>query len=144
MKKAQFLNLLVVIFATSSALADDIAPGLWEISMESTVPSDAGWTPSSFNLTQCLTASDAKDPSRLIASMAVPGATGCQYTDKSYSGGNFRFALDCSGSFGLKVKGSVAFSTSTFNGAMTATGIVIGSQPTVFQNQVSGKRIGGC
>ena len=111
--------------------------------MESRVPSDPGWVPSAFNLTQCLTAADAREPAKLISSLATPGATGCNYTEKSYSGGVFRFALDCSGSYGLKSRGSVTFGADSFNGTITATGSV-GGQATEFQNRIAGKRVGSC
>ena len=143
MKKIQFLIFLAATMVATSAFAEDLSPGLWEITMESRVPTDTGWTPSPFNLTQCFTASDAQDPSRLISSISTPGATACNYTEKSYSGSTFRFTLDCSGYYGLKSKGSVTFSANSFNGNITATGSVSG-QATEFQNRVSGTRVGGC
>ena len=111
--------------------------------MQSRVPTDAGWNPSPFNLTQCLTAGDAKDPSRLISSISTPGATGCNYTEKNYFGSTFQFALDCSGSYGLKSRGSVTFSANSFNGEFTTTAD-LGGQTVEIQNRISGKRLGGC
>ncbi len=143
MRKTFFAVLLIAVCAMNGAFADDLSPGLWEISMETRVPADAGWNPDPFNLTQCLTASDAKDPSKLISSISTPGATGCNYTNKSYSGSTFQFALDCSGSYGLKSKGSVTFSANSFAGDITATGN-LGGQVVEFQNHVTGKRVGGC
>ena len=80
----------------------------------------AGWAPPPFNLNQCLTANDARDPSALISSISTPGAEGCHYTEKSYSGSTFRFALDYAGTFGLKTHGSVTFSANRFDGNVTA------------------------
>jgi len=143
MKMTEILLLLIAGTTTSLALADDLTPGLWEITMESRVPSETGWKPTPFNLTQCLTAADAKDPSKLVSSISTSGASGCNFTEKVYSGGSFRFALDCAGSFGLKTRGVMTFGASSFTGTIIATGNV-GGQVTEFQNRVSGKRVGGC
>lgn len=126
-----------------SALAEDLSPGLWEITLESRAAAEAGWTPAPFNLSQCLKSNDAKDPSRLISSIAVPGATGCSYTERNYAGSTFRFALECPGSYGLKTTGSVSFAADSFSGSITALANV-GGQVTEMQNRVSGKRVGGC
>ena len=136
-------TLLAAAMAATSAFAEDPSPGLWEISMESRVTSDPGWKPQPFILTQCLTAGDAKDPTRLIGSIASPGASGCSYTEKSYSGNVFRFAMDCSGSYRLRSRGEVNFSASSFNGRITTSGSING-QATEFSNLVSGRRVGSC
>lgn len=143
MKKAEFLVLVVTAVTSSLAMADDLTPGLWDITMESRVPAETGWTPTPFNLRQCLSASDARDPSRLVSSISTQGASGCNFTEKSYSAGAFRFAMDCAGSFGLKTQGTMVFGANSFSGTITATGN-LGGQTTEFQNRVSGKRIGGC
>ena len=67
--------------------------------METRVPADPGFAPPPFKRTQCLTAQDAADPSRLIAGLANPGASGCTYTDKRYSGSTFVFSMQCTGTF---------------------------------------------
>jgi hypothetical protein len=141
--KARLLFALTVVLATATSFADDLSPGLWEITMESRVGADTAWAPAPFNLKQCLTANDARDPSKLIGSISTPGATGCSYTERNYSGGTFRFALDCSGTFGIKSRGSVMFGATQFSGEITATGNVAG-QTTEFQNKVSGTRVGDC
>jgi hypothetical protein len=141
--KARILFAVAAAIAAATACADDLSPGLWEITMESRVGAAPGWAPAPFNLQQCLTANDARDPSKLIGSISTPGATGCNYTERNYSGSTFRFALDCSGAFGLKSSGSVTFGATGFSGEITATGNVAG-QTAEFQNKVSGTRIGDC
>ncbi|MCX7176215.1 MAG: DUF3617 family protein [Proteobacteria bacterium] len=143
MKKTEILLLLIAIATPQLAMADDLTPGLWEVTMESRVPAETGWTPTPFNLKHCLSVSDAKDPSKLVGSISTQGASGCNFTEKSYSAGVFRFAMDCAGSFGLKTKGSMTFGATSFSGNITATGD-LGGQITEFQNRVSGKRVGGC
>ena len=101
------------------------------------------WAPAPLILKQCLTANDARDPSKLIGSISTPGATGCSYTERNYSDSTFRFALDCSGTFGIKSRGSVTFSATQFGGEITAIGTVAG-QTTEFHNKVAGTRVGDC
>jgi hypothetical protein len=137
------LCLAPLLLASTLAMAEDLAPGLWSISMESRVQAETGWTPAPFNLTQCLQSSDAKDPSRLISSIASPGATGCTYTERNYSGSTFRFALECAGTLGIKSRGTVTFSANSFEGSMSATTDING-KATEFQNRLSGKRVGDC
>lgn len=143
MKRTRFAGCLLAAMAMTAAFAEDPSPGLWEITMDSRVPVDTGWAPAPLGVTQCLTASDARDPSSLVGSMSTPGATGCSYTERSYSGSTFRFAVECSGSYGLKSRGSVTFGAVSFDGNITAT-VTLNGQATEFQNRVSGKRVGDC
>jgi len=143
MKRAWSIAALGAAVSMHSVSAQDLSPGMWEVTMETQATGDAGWKPPPFNRMQCLTANDAKDPSRLVGSMSVPGATGCTYTERSYSGNTFRFALDCSGSYGIRSKGSVIFSPASFNGEFTATANLAG-QSTEFRNEVQGRRVGSC
>lgn len=143
MKKTHIILLLIPIAFAPAAQAEDLAPGLWEITMESRAPSETGWTPQPFNLTQCLSARDAKDPSALVSSLSTQGASGCNFTEKTYSSGTFRFAMECGGAFGLKTRGTMSFGANSFSGSITAVGN-LGGQSTEFQNRISGKRLGAC
>ena len=143
MKKVLNASLFAALTLAVPVYAADLSPGMWEITMESRVPNDPGWTPTPFNLRQCLTAGDAADPSRLIGGIATPGATGCDYTEKAYSGSTFRFALVCAGTLGMKATGSVDFRADNFSGNIAATASV-GGQSVEMQNRVTGKRAGGC
>ncbi len=143
MQKLPAILLFPLIIAASAASAADLNPGLWEITMVTRAPQQAGWTPEPFSLSQCVTAQDARDPSRLIGAYANPGATGCSYTEKSYTGSTFRFAMQCGGTFSIDSRGSVTFSPDSFNGTIAVKANLAG-QPTEVQNQISGKRLGGC
>jgi len=125
------------------ALADDMAPGLWEITLDTRVAAQPGFKPEPFSLQQCLTAADTKDPSALLGGMTNPGATGCSYSDKSYSGNTFRFTMKCAGSFGTQSHGEVTFSADNMNGTISATANV-GGEKTEFSSRVSARRLGGC
>jgi hypothetical protein len=141
-RKTRFASCLGATLLAGGALAADVTPGLWEITVESRVPA-AGFSTGPLSLTQCFTTADARDPSRIVGPLATPGATGCDFTERSYSGSTFRFALDCQGSYGLKSRGSVTFGATSFEGGFSATGNV-GGQAVELENRVSGKRLGDC
>lgn len=127
------------------AYAEDLSPGLWEISVESRIPGMDFLRPPPNQTTQCLTAEDARDPSKLIGSISTPGAKDCTYTDKNYSksAGTFKFAMSCAGSYELHTQGDVNFTATTLDGSITATGNLNG-QPAEVQNRVSARRVGNC
>ena len=136
-------TLLALILISTAALADDISPGAWQISMETRVPSEPGFAPPPFSITKCLTADDARDPSRVLGGVSNPGATGCRYTDKSYSGNTFSFAMQCEGSYGIKASGQVSFTASTMDGTIESTANVAG-KPVLTQNKLTARRLGNC
>lgn len=136
-------TLLVLIFMSTAALADDISPGSWQIMMETRVPAEPSFAPPAFQLTQCLTAEDARDPSRVLGGVSNPGASGCNYTDKSYSGNTFTFAMTCGGGYGIKASGRIAFTANSMDGTIQSTATVAG-KPVETQNKISAKRLGGC
>ena len=136
-------TLLALIFMSTAAFADDISPGSWQITMETRVPAEPGFAPPPFQLTQCLTADDARDPSRVLGTVSNPGATGCNYTDKSYSGNTFTFAMTCGGGYGIKASGSVSFTANSMDGAIHSTAN-IGGKSVETQNKISARRLGNC
>jgi hypothetical protein len=136
-------TLLVLVFMSTVALADDISPGSWQITMETRVPAEPGFTPPAFQLMQCLTAEDARDPSRVLGGVSNPGASGCNYTDKSYSGNTFTFAMTCGGGYGIKASGRIAFTANSMDGTIQSTANVAG-KPVETQNKISARRLGGC
>ena len=136
-------TLLALIFMSTAALADDISPGSWQIMVETRVPAEPGFAPPAFQLTQCLTAEDARDPSRVLGGVSNPGASGCNYTDKSYSGNTFTFAMTCGGGYGIKASGRIAFTANSMDGTIQSTANVAG-KPVETQNKISARRLGGC
>jgi len=139
-------TLLVIgaaLAATATLAADDISPGSWQISMETRVPSEPGFAPPAFSITQCLTAEDARDPSRFLGGISNPGASGCRYTDKSYSGNRFSFSMQCEGSYAIKASGNVSFTASTMDGTIESTASVAG-KPVQTQNKLTARRLGNC
>ncbi|HUN68154.1 MAG TPA: DUF3617 family protein [Burkholderiales bacterium] len=131
------------VIAVAGAFAADVSPGLWEFTMETRVPSEPGFAPAPFQMTQCLSAQDAREPGRLLAQIANPGATGCDYADRKYSGNSFSFTLQCAGAYGIASRGQVSFTSDTMDGNIDATANVGGSRVEM-QNRISARRIGAC
>ena len=131
------------MLASPLALAADVSPGSWEITMETRVPAEPGFAPPPFQITQCLTDADARDPSRVLGGVSNPGATGCNYSDKSYSGNTFTFSMQCAGTYEIKASGRVSFTADTMQGMIDSTASV-GGKPVQTQNKISARRLGGC
>ena len=131
------------LFLTAGAQAQDISPGLWQLSVETRVSAAPGFAPAPYTLNQCFTAADARDPSRVLGGVANPGASGCTYTDKAYSGNTFRFTMQCGGAFAISTRGEVSFTATTLDGTITAIAD-LGGQKTELSSRISGKRMGGC
>jgi hypothetical protein len=135
---------VLLAFATATAFAQDVSPGLWQISMETRVPSQPGFTPPSYTITQCINAEDAKDPGMLFSQMGNPGASNCRYQDRNYHGGNtFTFAMTCKGTYQLRSKGQVSFTKTTMDGTVSAVANV-NDQDVETQNKLTARRISGC
>ena len=138
--------ILVAVAATAlctNALADEMSPGLWEITLETRVAAQPAFAPEPFRLTQCLTAADTRDPSAVLGGVANPGAGDCVYVDKAYSGNSFRFSMQCAGSYAIQSQGEVSFSADTMSGTITSTANV-GGEKAKLSNKVSARRLGGC
>lgn len=129
--------------ASGGVLAADLSPGLWEITMETRVASDPAFAPAPFRLQQCLSAEDARDPARVLGLFTNPGATGCSYSERNYSGSSLSFAMQCTGSLGIASRGQVAFTADTMNGNITAAANIGGTRVET-RNKVSASRMGAC
>lgn len=133
----------LALFLTAGAQAQDISPGLWQLTLETRVSATPGFAPAPYTLNQCFTAADARDPSRLLGGVANPGASDCTYTDKAYRGNTFRFTMQCAGTLGITTRGELSFTATTLDGTITAIAD-IGGQKTEISNRITGKRMGGC
>jgi hypothetical protein len=134
---------IIALALSAAACADDIAPGLWELSLEARVESEPGFQPGPMTVNQCVAKADAGDPGKLLAPIATAGATGCSYLQKSYSGQTFRFAMQCSGALELRTSGEVTFSASGFRGTLTTSSVIEGSK-VEFKSALTGRRLGDC
>ena len=125
------------------ARAEDLSPGLWELALEARVDSEPGFQPGPITVNQCLTKADAKDPSKVLAPIATSGATGCSYSEKSYVGQKFRFAMQCAGTLELKTTGEVMFSATMLRGTITTTSSIDGKKVEL-KSTLAGRRLGDC
>jgi hypothetical protein len=138
------LLVAALTLASPFAMAQDVQPGLWQISMETRVASEPGFTPPVTTITQCINAQDAKEPGMLFSQMGTPGANNCRYQDRNYHGGNsFTFAMTCKGTYQLRSKGQVNFTKTSMDGTVTAIA-TINDKDVETQNKVSAKRLGEC
>ncbi|HEY6896105.1 MAG TPA: DUF3617 family protein [Rhodocyclaceae bacterium] len=145
MYKPLFRSALViaVLLAAATAGAADLAPGNWEITMETRVAGAAGFAPPPVQITQCLTTADARDPSRLMESLSSQGASDCKFTDWQYSGNRVRFAMACSGNLILKSRGEVVFSADRFSGTID-TDTTLNDTESTLHDRVYGRLLGPC
>ena len=128
---------------TSVARADDIAPGLWELSLEARVEAEPGFQPEPTKVNQCVTKDDATDPSRILGPIASAGATDCRYSEKSYVGDTFRFTMQCSGLLELRTTGEVTLSATLLRGLITTSSKLDGRK-VEFKSTLVGRRLGDC
>ena len=133
------LALMLTIPAICSAQTS-IAPGLWQITVQS---SSAAVAMPPIQANQCLTAADAADPSKLLGSVANPGASGCSYSNRTYTGNTFSFAMTCEGTLVIKASGSVSFTATSLSGAIDTSANISG-QPVDMKNVISAQRVGEC
>lgn len=146
--KGNAMRLQVATLAMLAALAppshaEDIQPGLWELTLETRAAAAPDFSPAPYTLNQCLTAQDAQDPSRVLGGTANPGASDCTYTGKKFSGNVFRFQMQCAGSLGLQAQGEVVYSASSMEGSINSTMSVAG-QTSELQSRIVAHRMGGC
>lgn len=139
----QIVACILLAAMASVACAADIQPGLWELVMETRVAASPDISSAPYTMNQCLTAQDAQDPSRILGSVANPGATDCIYTEKSFVGSTFNFMMQCAGSFGIQARGEITFSATSMEGSIVSTANTAG-QLTGLRSMITARRLGGC
>ena len=133
----------LALLLTQEAQAMDISPGLWRLTMETSVGAAPGFVPAPYSQDQCFTTTDVRDPSTVLGGVANPGASSCTYTEKAYSGNTFRFTMRCAGTLGMQTRGEMRFTSTTLDGTITAIANVSG-QKAEFSSRIRGERMGGC
>lgn len=142
--KIKALAALILAFPGAAALADDIRPGLWKISMESEVAATPDWKPQPFELTQCLTESDAKDPARLLLGMGSPEASSCDFPSKTYAGNSLSFEVNCAGTLGINGHGQVTFSPTSLDGFLDVNMDAGEAGRIEMRNKIHASYLGAC
>lgn len=134
--------LAIILTVPGICWSQYLSPGLWQISVQ-TQAAAIPMTMAPLQVSQCLTAEDAKDPSKLLGNITSPGASGCTYSDKSYSGNMFHFTMKCMGTLAIKATGDVSFTSSTLSGTIDTSATVNG-QSLEMKSSVSAQRLGEC
>ena len=143
------LGVLVLGLAASpfAAAQTDIRPGLWDMNVEFSVPADPAFKQPAISRPQCLTAADARDPSRLLAEMSVPGATGCAISGRTASSGHFEFDVKCEGLFAIGGHGSVDYTPDALQGTVNldfSLGDPGAGKRTGSVSRIAARRAGDC
>ncbi len=143
------LSVLLLGLAASpfAAAQTDIRPGLWNMSVEFSVPADPAFKQPAISRPQCLTAADARDPSRLLAEMSVPGATGCAISGRTGSSGHFEFDVKCEGIFAIGGHGSVDYTPDALQGTVNldfSLGEPGAAKRTGSVSKIAASRVGDC
>jgi hypothetical protein len=141
--RQRLIPLSLLLLACPLAHAQDISPGLWEITVNSLVAASPGFAPDPVKQTQCLSAQAARDPRRLFGELSAPGASGCSYGKSRITGNNLQFTMQCAGSLNLHASGDMSFAPESLSGTITSSAN-LGGQQVSMQSQVSGRRVGGC
>lgn len=139
----RIIMLALAVSMSAPAFAEDIQPGLWELTLEARVAASPEFAPAPYSVNECLTAQDAQDPSRVLAGVANSGASDCTYTDKNFSGNTFRFKMQCAGSLGMKTQGEIIYSATSMEGSILSTANLMG-QTTEIQSKFKARRLGEC
>ena len=137
---------LLALALAPAAQAADISPGNWEITVTMRVPG----VPQAFgpySRTQCLQASDTKDPGRVFG--ALPGAGTCQFGNRNDTGSRYSFTVSCGGPIPMSGNGSVNYGPQSMNGELVL-GATLPSpeggagQKVDTRSELSARRTGSC
>jgi len=125
----------VLFFVVISPAWADIDPGNWELSATTEVQGIK--EPVSLVQTRCLTAEEARDPSRLFGSSP---AARCQFVNRSDTGSVFTFEIACGAAPQPPISGSgkVRYSSDSLEGELE-----LKAEHFVTRSRITGRRIGG-
>ena len=129
--------LLALALAAAPAAAD-IGEGNWEMEITMQMPGvPAAAAP--MKQTQCLSADEARDPSKLFGSPGV----GCQFTDKQDTGSSYRFNIVCSGPTQVSGTGQMNYSHDSLDGQIVLD-MAQGDQKVQTRTSIKAHRTGPC
>ena len=132
----RYLSLLFLI--PGLALAD-VDPGKWQLSVTSAFEGMPGVV-GPIVQEHCLTAAEARDPSRLLGSAATPG---CTFANQNDDGSRVSFDVKCGGALPMEGSGAVRYTNGTVDGELSISGDANG-QKFATRMKVTGRRIGAC
>jgi uncharacterized protein DUF3617 len=132
------LTAVLLFLATSTLVRADVDPGNWEFTMTTTVegmPGNVG----PVTQTRCLSAEDARDPSRVLG---PGGGSACEFSNRNDTGTVFSFEISCSGQLPMRGSGTVRYSANTMNADVQLS--ASGAQNFVTRSNISARRLGPC
>ncbi|HXU93764.1 MAG TPA: DUF3617 family protein [Gallionella sp.] len=132
---------VMLAMTASASFASDIQPGLWELVVENSGAATPDAEP--ITMDRCVTAEDARDPSKVLGGVSNPGATDCTYTERSFLGNTFRFRMMCAGAFGLQARGEIKYSALSMDGSIISMANIEG-QALILESKVTARRLGDC
>lgn len=133
------LNCFLLFMVNGMALAGDVQPGLWSITLSmSAAGTEQAFGP--FEKTQCFTEADARDPGKLFADVGG----GCTYGNRNYQSGRFTFTVQCGGAIPMAGSGSVEYNATSFQGELNLKANIPNAGAVETRSRVSGSRIGDC
>jgi hypothetical protein len=128
--------LLLLFFSTLAAA--DLDPGNWELSVTSQMPG-MPQPIGPITQTKCISAADARDPSRIVG----PSSGSCDFSNKQDDGSQMSFDISCGGQIPMHGSGVVRYGGQTFEADLNLTADSQG-QKIVTSSKVTGRRLGGC
>ena len=131
-------KLLIAWLLLPFAARADIDPGNWEMTVTTQMegmPQPVG----PIVRTQCLTAEDSRDPSRVLN----PGSGSCEFSNRRDSGGAYTFDVSCSGQFPMRGTGTVNYGAQSMSAELDLMADVSGKKVGT-NSRISGRRLGPC
>jgi hypothetical protein len=114
----------------------DLGEGRWEMEVTTTM---SGMQPTTAKQTQCLSAADARDPSKLFG---TPGA-GCEFKNRRDNGSEYRFDISCGGAAKVEGSGAMRYSRDALEGEIVLR-VNPGGQAMETRSTIKAKRLGAC
>ena len=130
-KTAIALGLLLA--ATARA---DIGSGNWEMDVSTSM---GGAPAGNIKQTQCLTAEDARDPSKLFG---TPGA-GCEFSNRMDNGSTYQFDIACRGATPMTGRGEMRYGRDALEGELVLN-LKLEGKDTELRSSIKAKRLGAC
>ena len=128
------MRLLLFLLALPLAARADIDPGNWELQVSTQM--QGAPEPLSLATTRCLTAEDARDPSRVFG--ATPGS-GCEFTNRQDTGSLFTFDVVCGAGQPIRGTGRVRYTRDSLEGDLE-----LNADNFAARSRITGRRLGGC
>lgn len=142
MNRLRRVSLCILVLPTW-AVAGDVTPGLWELSLEASVDAAPGFAPGAMALNKCFSKADARDPAKFLAAVETSAAADCTFTDRTYVGDTFKFRMTCGGALHMQTSGEITFSATTLNG-IVRTSATLDGNVVEFKSTLAGRRLGDC